>query len=138
MSGLPFVVSFGGAAFMNPERYSKGEDLNPIFDGLDKYGVTHIDTAQLYGDSEKLLGQAKAGQKYVLDTKWLGGFKAGSATKDNVVSSAKESLQKLGVDQVDIFYIHAPDTSIPFAETLEGVNEAHKLGLFKRFGLSVR
>ena len=136
MSGLPFVVAFGGAGFGNQEKFGKPEDTKPLFDGLNKYGVDRIDTAQLYGNSETLLGQAKAGEK-LLDTKWMGGFKSGSATKDNVVSSAKESIQKLGVDKVDIFYIHAPDTSIPFAETLEGVNEVYKNGLFKRFGLSV-
>lgn len=38
--------------------------------------------------------------------------------------------------QVDIFYIHAPDKDSPIEETVAGVNEAYKLGLFKRFGLS--
>jgi aflatoxin B1 aldehyde reductase len=38
--------------------------------------------------------------------------------------------------QVDIFYIHAPDSSVPLSETLAGVNEVYKKGLFTRFGLS--
>jgi len=37
---------------------------------------------------------------------------------------------------VDVFYIHAPDDSVPLPETLAGINDVHKLGLFTRFGLS--
>lgn len=137
MSDLPFKVIFGTAGFMNQEKYGKLEDVQPIFDGLDKHGVTHLDTAQLYGNSETYIGQVKGGEKYGLDTKWFGGFKPGTATKDNVIASAKDSIKTLGVKKVDIFYIHAPDTTIPFAETLDGINEVYKLGLFERLGLSV-
>lgn len=137
MSGLPFKVIFGTAGFGNTEKYGKPEDVQPIFEGLDKHGVTHLDTAQLYGNSETYLGQVKAGEKYGLDTKWFGGFKAGTATKDGVIESAKDSIKKLGVKKVDIFYIHAPDSSIPVGETLEGINEVYKQGLFDRLGLSV-
>lgn len=38
--------------------------------------------------------------------------------------------------QVDIFYLHAPDASVPLSSTLAGVNEVHKSGAFSRFGLS--
>lgn len=38
--------------------------------------------------------------------------------------------------QVDIFYLHAPDASVPISETLAGVDEAYKSGAFTRFGLS--
>jgi aflatoxin B1 aldehyde reductase len=37
---------------------------------------------------------------------------------------------------VDIFYIHAPDTSVPLADWLPGVQEVYKSGVFSRFGLS--
>lgn len=137
MSGLPFKVIFGTAGFGRTEKYSKNEDVQPIFDALDKEGITQLDTAQLYGNSETYIGQVKGGDKYGIDTKWFGGFKQGTATKDGVIESAKDSIKKLGVKKVDIFYIHAPDISIPFAQTLEGINEVYKLGLFERLGLSV-
>lgn len=38
--------------------------------------------------------------------------------------------------QVDIYYLHAPDHSIPFEETLDGINKLYQQGSFKRFGLS--
>lgn len=136
MSGLPFKVVFGAAGIGNAEKYASPEDVQPLLDALDKEGITLIDTAQLYGQSETMLGKLKAGDKYGLDTKWFGGFKAGTATKDNIIRSAKDSIKALGVKNVDIFYIHAPDTSIPFSETLDGINEVYKLGLFKRLGIS--
>jgi len=137
MSGIPFKVVFGTAGFGDTGKYRKLEDVQPIFDILAKEGVTHLDTAQLYGNSETYIGEVKAGEKFGLDTKWFGGFKPGESDKDNTIRLAKESIQKLGVKKVDIFYLHAPDSTHPIADTLEGVNEAYKLGLFERFGLSV-
>ena len=46
------------------------------------------------------------------------------------------SLKELKTDCVDIFYLHAPDRSVPFQETLEAVNEMHKEGKFVQLGLS--
>ena len=46
------------------------------------------------------------------------------------------SLKELGTDTVDIFYLHAPDRSVPFEKTLEAVNELHKEGKFVQLGLS--
>ncbi|KAJ7732117.1 NADP-dependent oxidoreductase domain-containing protein [Mycena metata] len=40
------------------------------------------------------------------------------------------------VDEVDVYYIHAPDASIPLEDQPRGINTAHTAGHFKRFGLS--
>jgi aflatoxin B1 aldehyde reductase len=47
-----------------------------------------------------------------------------------------DSLKALGSDKVDLWYLHAPDRSVPIEETLRGVNELHKQGKFKRWGVS--
>lgn len=47
-----------------------------------------------------------------------------------------ESLKELGTDCVDIFYLHAPDRTIPFTEPLKKVDELHKQGKFVQLGLS--
>lgn len=52
--------------------------------------------------------------------------------KDNVA----KSLHELGTECVDIFYLHAPDRSVPFRETLEACNELYQEGGFKQLGLS--
>ncbi|OQV00474.1 hypothetical protein CLAIMM_05962 [Cladophialophora immunda] len=51
-------------------------------------------------------------------------------------TKVSDSLQALQTDHVDIFYLHAADRSVPFAETLETVNELYQRGKFERLGLS--
>jgi aflatoxin B1 aldehyde reductase len=100
MASQGIKVAFGTATFGNREGFNSDEDINGFLDILAKHNVKILDTAQLYGESEKRLGEVKAGSKFIIDTKWLGGWNEGWATKDNMVSSAKESIKKLGVDKV--------------------------------------
>ena len=134
MSGLPPVF---GAACIEPSRaFTSHTQLPELFALLRAGGCTHIDTAALYGQSEELLGLARAGDHFTLDTKTKGGFIKGYATKENVIKDAENSRRLLGCT-VDVFYLHAPDVeATPLEDTLEGVNEVYKTGFFKRFGLS--
>lgn len=47
-----------------------------------------------------------------------------------------DSLNQLGSDSVDIFYLHAPDRSVPYEDTLAEVNKFYQEGKFKKLGLS--
>ncbi|ETI27209.1 hypothetical protein G647_09892 [Cladophialophora carrionii CBS 160.54] len=136
MASQGIKVVFGAASIGNREPWIEKEYLEKAFDILLKHGVNTLDSAQLYGESEKRLGELNAGDKFIIDTKWLGGWQPGWATKENIVNTAKSSVEKLKVKQVDIFYIHSPDSKIDLEETLAGVNEVYKTGVFKRFGLS--
>jgi aflatoxin B1 aldehyde reductase len=49
--------------------------------------------------------------------------------------SLQDSLAALEMKKVDIEYLHAPDRSVPFAETLEAINREFVAGKFARFGL---
>lgn len=73
---------------------------------------------------------------FSIDTKLVSGFAPGSSTKDTVIRDSQDSLDKVKIKQFDILYLHAPDTIVPFEETLEDISEVHKKGIFKRFGLS--
>ncbi|KAL5394719.1 hypothetical protein PMIN03_013046 [Paraphaeosphaeria minitans] len=65
------------------------------------------------------------------------GFTAAVAHEPKALREAlEESLKQLETDCVNIFYLHAPDRSVPFEKTLETVNELYKEGKFKQFGLS--
>lgn len=101
MSSLPLKVVFGGAGF-NGDKFKTEADIKPFFDVFDKQGVTTIDTAQLYGNSETYIGEVGAAKKYTLDTKWLGGWTPGSAEKKNIIKTAKESLEKTGAKKVRV------------------------------------
>ncbi|KAK6582077.1 hypothetical protein PZA11_005774 [Diplocarpon coronariae] len=126
----PAVVfgSAGVAAFSD-------EQLVEIFGILDKHHVKEIDTARLYGPSESILGKHGAPKRYAIHTKALG-FQPGVMGKQGVLDSIATSFQDLGVEQVDIFYLHSPDPATPIEETLSAIREIYAAGKFKRFGLS--
>jgi aflatoxin B1 aldehyde reductase len=100
MAPLDLVIRFGGAGFGDASKFKEAKDARPLFDVLKEQGVTHIDTAHLYGNSETYLGEVGAGKEFHFDTKWKGGFAPGSVTKDKIIETADESLKKLGVKKV--------------------------------------
>ena len=104
MAGIK--VAFGGAVVVKGRLGDDESTVHALYDMLEKYDVKIIDTAQFYGESEQVLGQTSAGKRFIIDTKAPGGFVPGSATKENIMSSAKESLKKLNVDKVSAHHIH--------------------------------
>jgi aflatoxin B1 aldehyde reductase len=136
MSGGLKIV-FGAAGFNPGSAFPDSEAINAGLDLLEKNGVKTLDTAQRYGESEKLLGEANAGSRFIIDTKSQGGFVPGSALKpENLYKLTHQSVEKLKVSNVDIFYIHAPDSTIELAEWVPVIDKLYKEGLFQRFGLS--
>jgi aflatoxin B1 aldehyde reductase len=98
MAGVKVI--FGGATINTGRAFESKEEIETLFAALKKYDVKAIDTAQLYGESETLLGSVNAGSQFIIDTKWKGGFAAGSPTKENIVKDADESMEKLKMDKV--------------------------------------
>ena len=133
MSGIKIV--FGAFSVQPNFAFGDPKVTKQLFSLLKEHGVTTLDTAEIYGESESTLGAIDAGASFTVDTKSPGGFIKGRSGAD-IVSGAKASLKRLHMSQVDVFYMHSPDASIPLEETLEAINEIHKAGLFKRFGLS--
>ncbi|KAJ1324763.1 aflatoxin B1 aldehyde reductase [Microdochium nivale] len=125
-------IIFGGGAFIE----GSVEDVTSWLDTLESAGVSNIDTAQAYGQSETLLGKAGAASRFNLDTKVSSGVGPDRATADFVLKSGQESLKKLQTDSVDVYYLHAPDRRVPWKETLTGLDALYKQGAFKRLGLS--
>ena len=98
MSGIAVVFGTGGVG--NSEPFKTDEQMNELFKVLEKYDVKILDSAQLYGESENTLGRVKAGERFTIDTKWLGGFKGEAwASKETIISTAEESIKKLGVSK---------------------------------------
>ncbi|GAM84199.1 hypothetical protein ANO11243_021920 [Dothideomycetidae sp. 11243] len=133
---LRVKLVFGGGVFISDRAFATADQKAELFSVLTAHNVSAIDTSQNYGPSESRLGAARAGDLFALDTKAYGGFQPGSSRPPAIVSAAEQSIQNLGVQQVDIFYLHCPDRTVPLSETLSGINQIHNLGLFKRFGLS--
>lgn len=129
-------------------RITTAEEAAPLIELFQKHGHDEVDTARVYGDgtAEELLAEL-AWQKrgIVMDTKlypnkgWPMMSEGGaeySHLADDVRRGLMDSLRALKTDKVDLFYLHAPDRSVPFEETLGAVNALHEEGHFNRFGLS--
>lgn len=106
MSAKGVDVAFGGAAWLSGDV----EDVEKWLTVLDDLKINRIDTAAIYGASEDLLGKAGATQRFTIDTKHPGGFTPELPTKENVIKSAMDSLEKLKTDSVSRV-ISCPETS---------------------------
>ena len=92
-------VIFGGTRIGNREAFSS-QSFCQTLDILAAHSVTTIDTAQAYGRSEATLGDVHAGDGFTIDTKWSPpsyGPCPAWATRENIIASAENSLQKLRV-----------------------------------------
>eukprot|EP01119_Soliformovum_irregulare_P009467 TRINITY_DN2279_c0_g1_i2.p1 TRINITY_DN2279_c0_g1~~TRINITY_DN2279_c0_g1_i2.p1 ORF type:complete len:327 (+),score=94.51 TRINITY_DN2279_c0_g1_i2:128-1108(+) len=118
-------------------RIKDPKDVKEVLDTFKSYGHDELDTARMYcsGNTERMLGDLQAPSQFTLATKVFP-VEAGDHKPEKLKATFKKSLEMLKVDKVDIFYLHAPDRATPFQETLEAVNELHKSGHFKEFGLS--
>jgi len=111
-------------------------------------GVTFLDTAEVYGpfENEKLVGRALKGKrdKVVVATKF--GFKIDPKQRppivgpdsrpENVKAVADASLQRLGIDHIDLFYQHRVDPSVPIEDTVGAMADLVKAGKVRFLGLS--
>ncbi|KAH6662073.1 NADP-dependent oxidoreductase domain-containing protein [Halenospora varia] len=130
MSGIKVVFGASGPLWSNDDSGLK------VLEILKEEGIKDLDSARGYGDIEEKLGQRGAAKDFIISTKFSGAWFNISATQEEIAKSAATSFELLKTDQVDIFYIHAPDRTTPFEETLTGINELYKQGRFRRFGLS--
>jgi aryl-alcohol dehydrogenase-like predicted oxidoreductase len=128
-------LSFGGGTFMSEESFGSVEKMREGLSILQAEGIKYIDTATLYGESEKFLGDLGASKTHTIDTKYPGGF-AGPSSKEKILATANESLKKLQTNQVDVYYLHSPDRQIPFEVQVDAINTLYEEGKIKRFGIS--
>ncbi|EQL30787.1 hypothetical protein RJZ56_002150 [Blastomyces dermatitidis] len=119
-------------------RITSLDEYKKCLDYFQQQGYNETDTARIYVDGKQEAFTARAGWKergLTLATKWYPsqpGYHHANVVKEKL----DESLKELQTDCVDIFYLHAADRSVPFAETLEAVNELHKERKFVQLGLS--
>lgn len=111
--------------------------IDSVRTGLD-VGYRHIDTAQIYGNEADIgLALADSGvprQDLFITTKiWTDNLAA-----DKLIPSLKDSLSKLGTEQVDMTLIHwpSPEDAIPVAEYMAALLEAKQQGLTRLIGVS--
>lgn len=129
-------------AILGTMTFSDQVDIDVAANMIGAFRSAHyreLDSAYVYcgGNTELLLGELN--KKGAIDSCNVAtkiNPKEGGLGKDSVDHQLTTSLQRMGLDSVDLLYLHQPDLNTPVAETLAALNEHFEAGRFKRFGLS--
>lgn len=121
------------------QQVARDESLNMIELFLNR-GYDELDTAYVYndGDCEILLGDVLASfdrDRYKIATKANPRI-TGKLDGEAVSRQLKESLNRLKLEQVDIFYLHFPDRNTPVDDALSMCDQLYREGYFRELGLS--
>ena len=140
MSKMVKIIAglMGGSVSSGSGSVSSPESLRSFLSILQKHRVSELDTARVYngGKSEEALGQLPSAQKnFTIATK-APGFMPGSLAYENVIANCDASLKALKQDSIDLYYFHGPDRQTPLQESLRAMDDLHKDGKIKYFGIS--
>jgi aryl-alcohol dehydrogenase-like predicted oxidoreductase len=142
--------NFGGMG-SSPDLRAHGDERETAFALLDHaraLGLTRFDTANTYGGgaSERFLGEWLGRQ----DRAWRAGIEVATKvgnpfgcppddrplSRGQVAHHLDQSLRRLGVERIDLYYLHEFDPSTPLEETLAALEAALAAGKIARFGVS--
>lgn len=100
-------------------------------------GLTHIDTAEMYGNghTEEIVGEAikdiPRNELFITSKVW-----ATNLAYDNLLKACEKSLKRLKTDYLDLYLIHFPNPNIPIGESLAAMNRLVEQQLVKQIGVS--
>jgi aryl-alcohol dehydrogenase-like predicted oxidoreductase len=130
--------------YLDPDS-TDAESIRTIHRALD-LGVTHVDTAEIYGPfaNEELVGRAIAGRRddVVLATKFGlvshsgGGPGVLDSSPASIRTAVEGSLKRLGTDHIDLYYQHRVDPNTPIEDTVGALAELVTEGKVLHIGLS--
>lgn len=128
-------VSVLGLGTWNMERDDPAETARAIPRALAE-GMTHVDTAELYGNGrvERLVGKALRGlrDRAFLASKVL----PHNANRKGTISACENSLQRLGTDHLDLYLLHWYQGDFPLSQTFESMERLVEQGKIRAYGVS--
>lgn len=138
--------NFGGIGSA-PQFFGQGEgreQASLLMDAAWERGIRHFDTADAYGGgrSETWIGEwmREHGRRPRLTTKVFHSVTGDAADRglapERVRRQLAGSLERLGVDAVDLYLTHEPDPDVPLERTLDALRRLQDEGLVRAFGLS--
>jgi len=140
-------MTFGGKGFWTSIGKLPQEEVTNLVKIAIENGINFIDTANVYSEgwSEMLLGQALKDlginrQEIFIATKVRGRMGAGAnqvgLSRLHIQYSVNDSLQRLGLDHIDLLYIHGVDPVTSLEETMRGLEDLVRLGKVRYLGIS--
>ncbi|KAI0074186.1 Aldo/keto reductase [Panus rudis PR-1116 ss-1] len=140
------AIGFGGmglSAFYVKDQEMTDEERLKVLDAAYELGCTNWDTADVYGDNEELIGKwfKRTGKRdeIFLATKFgivARPDKLVDGSPGYVKQACEKSLKRLGVDHIDLYYLHRPDPLVPIELTVRAMAELVQEGKVKYLGLS--
>lgn len=144
-SGLDVsAISLGCMSFAGFYGATDQDEAFATLDAAREAGITFLDTSDLYGQglSENWIGAYQKDRKYRFQIATKGGIVAGAprGTADNSEPYLREkleaSLERLGVDHVELYYVHRREFSRPIEEVTETLLKFKHEGLIRAIGFS--
>src|SRR5882757_4603058 len=133
------------SGYYNTGEGSEAESIRTIHRALD-LGVTHIDTAEIYGPfhNEELVGRAIKGRrdqvvvatKFGLVSHFGGGPGVVDSSPESIRAAVEGSLKRLDTDRIDLYYQHRVDPNTPIEDTVGALAELVAQGKVRYIGLS--
>ena len=137
--------NFGGVGSA-PEFFGQGLNQDQALELMDaawEFGITHFDTADAYGGgrSELAIGRwiASRGVCPQLTTKTYNPMQAGGdrgLRPERIARQLRASLERLGVDHVELYLAHEFDPDVPLAQSFGALDQAQAAGTIGAYGVS--